>query len=139
MPKRILEAATPEERGKVRRGLGTLRELTVRPGTRKRYDEALQEFFSFLKQEGLDLPTSRAKMDPIVCDYLEELWATGKGRAQACDTLAGLQDSQPSLTPHAGSLEAPSDIRAPPLPEHIVWAMAGWALFTSGPLSLFPF
>ena len=147
MPKRILEAATPEERGRVRRGLGTLRELTVQPSTRKRYDKALQEFFNFLKHEGLDLPTSRAKMDPIVCDYLEELWATGKGRAQACDTLAGLQDSQPSLRHHLPGAwrllrtwqanEIPS--RAPPLPEHIVWAMAGWALFhqwTSFALSL---
>ena len=86
-------------------------------------------------------------MDPIVCDYLEELWATGKGRAQACDTLAGLQDSQPSLRHHLPGAwrllrtwqanEIPS--RAPPLPEHIVWAMAGWALFhqwTSFALSL---
>ena len=147
MPKRILEAATPEERGKIRRGMGTLRQLTVQPSTRKRYDKALQEFFTFLRHEGLDLPTNKQKVDPLVCDYLEELWATGKGRGQACDTLAGLQDSQPSLRgamPGAWRLlrtwqanEIPS--RAPPLPEHIVLAMAGWALFhewTSFALSL---
>ena len=80
MPKRILEAATPEERGKIRRGMGTLRQLTVQPSTRKRYDKALQEFFTFLRHEGLDLPTNKQKVDPLVCDYLEELWATGKGR-----------------------------------------------------------
>ena len=53
MPKRILEAATPEERGKVRRGLGTLRELTVQPSTRKRYDKALQEFLPFSSMRDL--------------------------------------------------------------------------------------
>ena len=137
MPKRVLEAATPEERMQVRRRMGTLRQLTVQPSTRRRYDKALQEFFTFLKSEGLELPTDKAKLDPIVCDYLETLWFNGKGRAQACDTLAGLQDSQASLRNHMPGAwrllrtwqanEIPS--RAPPLPEHIVLAMAGWGLF----------
>ena len=137
MPKRHLEAATAEERGKIRRRLGTLRQLTVQPSTRKRYDKALQGFFSFLTAEGLDLPKDKRQLDPIVCDYLETLWFEGKGRAQACDTLAALQDSQPGLRnnlPGAWRLlrtwqanEIPS--RAPPLPEHIVLAMAGWSLF----------
>ena len=137
MPKRHLEAATEEARGKIRRQLGTLRQLTVQPSTRKRYDKALQGFFSFLTSEGLDLPTDKRLLDPIVCDYLETLWFEGKGRAQACDTLAALQDSQPGLRnnlPGAWRLlrtwqanEIPS--RAPPLPEHIVLAMAGWSLF----------
>ena len=61
MPKRILEAATPEERGKVRRGLGTLRELTVQPSTRKRYDKALQQIFAFLKHAAeLIAPTTES-------------------------------------------------------------------------------
>lgn len=76
-------------------------------------------------------------MDPLVCDYLEHLWASGKGRGLACDTLAGLQDLQPNLR---GSLpgvwrllktwsinEIPS--QAPPIPEHVLQALVGWALF----------
>ena len=147
MPKRILEAATPEERGKVRRGLGTLRELTVQPSTRKRYDKALQQIFAFLKHEGLDPPTSRARMDLIFCDYLEELWATGKGRAQACDTLAGLQDSQPSLRHHLPGawrlLRTRKQMRYRLGRLHCLNILFGlWQaghFSTSGPLSRFPF
>lgn len=76
-------------------------------------------------------------MDLLLCDYVEHLWSTGAGRAQACDTLAGLRDIQPGLRnnlPGAWRLlrtwsvnEVPC--RAPPLPEHIVKAMAGWSFF----------
>lgn len=137
MPKRILEGSTQSERAANRRRLGTLRQLTVQPATRRRYDKAVDRFLDFLKKENLTLPSSKAKLDPILCDYLEELWSTGEGRGLACDTLAGLQDLQPGLRnnlPAAWRLlrtwqtnELPS--RAPPLAEHIVHAMCGWAIF----------
>ena len=137
MPKRILEGGTERERAKMRRGLGTLKQLTVQPSTRRRYDLAVDGFLAFLKSEHLVLPHEKRKLDPLVCDYLEHLWYTGKGRGLACDTLAGLQDLQPGLRsqlPAAWRLlrtwqrnEIPS--RAPPLPEHVVQAMAGWAFF----------
>eukprot|EP00435_Cladocopium_sp_Y103_P018121 s4303_g4.t1 len=76
-------------------------------------------------------------MDSLVCDYLEHLWSSGAGRALACDTLAGLQDYQPNLRNHLPGAwrllrawhvnELPN--RAPPLPEQVVQAMAGWAFF----------
>ena len=76
-------------------------------------------------------------MDPLFCEYLEHLWATGAGRAQASDTLAGVQDLQPSLRNHLPGAwrllktwqinEIPN--RAPPLPKHVLQAMAGWAFF----------
>ena len=137
MPKRILEGGTQQERAKIRKGLGTLRQLTVQPATRRRYDKAVDQFLSFLKHEGLTLPTNKAKLDPLVCDYLEHLWSSGQGRGLACDTLAGLQDTQPGLRGHMPAAwrllktcqtnELPN--RAPPLPEHLVHAMAGWAIF----------
>lgn len=37
----------------MRRELGTLKSLTVQPATRRRYDKASEQFFSFLKTEGL--------------------------------------------------------------------------------------
>eukprot|EP00435_Cladocopium_sp_Y103_P004044 s5827_g1.t1 len=95
--KRILESVKPDERAKQRRKLGTLRELTVQPATRKRYDNATDLFLTFLRAEGHVLPTDKRKMDPLVCDYVEHLWSTGAGRGLACDTLAGLQDLQPNL------------------------------------------
>eukprot|EP00438_Fugacium_kawagutii_P006828 Skav227026 [mRNA] locus=scaffold456:236256:249187:+ [translate_table: standard] len=108
-----------------------------RPATRRRYDLAVDGFLGFLRREGLRLPANKAHMDPLVCEYIEELWSSGQGRALACDTLAGLQDQQPNLKhllPGAWRLlktwhvnEVPN--RAPPLPEHVVHAMVGYAHF----------
>lgn len=97
MPKRVLEGHTPAERVQQRSKLGTLRQLTVQPATRRRYENALDRFMNFLKQEKITLPTNKFDTDPIVCDYLEHLWSAGQGRALASDTLASLQDKQPNL------------------------------------------
>ena len=135
--KRLLEAERPEERARQRQQLGTLRHLTVQPATRKRYSQATDAFLTFLRHENLVIPQSKTQVDPILCDYLEHLWATGAGRALACDTLAGLQDLQPNLRNHLPGAwrllrawhvnEIPN--RAPPVPEHVLQAMAGWAFF----------
>lgn len=138
MPKRkLVEAVDVSERARQRQNLGTLRELTVQPATKKRYKQAVDGFLQFLRTEQRPLPTNKTLVDPILCDYLEHLWSSGAGRAQASDTVAGLQDVQPNLRhqlPGAWRLlktwslnEVPN--RAPPLPEHLVHAMAGWAFF----------
>ena len=135
--KRLLEARQPQDRAAQRQRLGTLRDLTVQPATRRRYNAATDAFLRFLKDEKLELPRERMYMDPLLCDYLEHLWSSGAGRAQANDTVAGLQDLQPNLRHHLPGAwrllktwsinEIPC--RAPPLPEHLVHAMAGWAFF----------
>ena len=137
MPKRILEAATPAARATKRQHLGTLRQLTVQPNTRARYTQAVDEFLSFLKDNSISLPSKRDKLDPLVCDFLEHLWASGSGRAKGSDCVAGLQDQDPKLRgqlPGAWRLlktwavnEIPN--RAPPLPEHVLLSMVGWACF----------
>ena len=54
MPKRkILEAEAPSDRAKMRRELGTLRDLAVQPATKKRYDKAVAQFSDFLTKEQL--------------------------------------------------------------------------------------
>eukprot|EP00438_Fugacium_kawagutii_P010420 Skav220420 [mRNA] locus=scaffold639:671867:673685:+ [translate_table: standard] len=126
-----------EDRAHQRRRLGTLRSLTVQPATKRRYDNAVQGFLTYLRQEGLVLPTNKQSLDMLVSDFLEVLWSSGKGRALACDALAGLQDMQPNLRGHLSTSwrllkawhanEIPN--RAPPLPEHLLQAMVGWALF----------
>lgn len=135
--KRVLEALQPQDRAAQRRRLGTLRELTVQPSTKKRYTKATQAFYTFLQKEGVALPKAKQRLDDVLCDYLEHLWASGSGRALANDTVAGLQDLQPDLRHHLpGSWrllktwsinEVPN--RAPPIPEHVLKAMAGWAFF----------
>ena len=138
MPKRkILEGAEVSDRAKQRQELGRLSDLTVQPATRKRYRKATDAFFSFLRTERLGIPTRRDQFDLLLCDYLEHLWSTGIGRGQANDTVAGLQDLQPNLRHHLPGAwrllktwainEVPN--RAPPLPEQVVHAMAGWGFF----------
>lgn len=137
MPKRILEGGSQSERAKQRQRLGPLRDLTVQPATKARYNKAIDEFLRFLHQNNLVLPKQRTQLDPLVCDFLEHLWSHGYGRAQASDTVAGLQDQDAKLRGHLQGAwrllktwslnEVPN--RAPPLPEHVLHAMVGWAFF----------
>ena len=137
MPKKVLEGITPAAKASQRRKLGSLRSLTVQPATRQRYDKAVNGFLSFLKTNQVVLPSRRDLLDPLVCDYLEELWSSGQGRGLANDTLAGLQDFDAKIRgclPGAWRLlkawhvnEIPN--RAPPFPDYIVHAMCGWAIF----------
>ena len=115
---------------------GSLRSLTVQPKTKKRYEAALKQFFQFLQFENLVLPSQRSKMDDLVSDYVEHLWASGEGRALASDTVAALQDADPHLKGQlAGTWrllkvwnqhEIPN--RAPPFPEVVVHALVGRAI-----------
>ncbi len=136
MPKRILEGMSTGDRAEKRQRLGPLRGLTVQPSTRKRYDHAIDDFLKFLKTNHLSLPKQREKLDPLVGDFLEHLWSSGQGRALGSDCVAGLQDMDPKLRgqlPGSWRLlktwainEIPN--RAPPLPEHVLHAMCGWAV-----------
>ena len=137
MPKRILEGTTQSKRAQQRQRLGTLAQLTVQPATKARYQKAIDQFLVFLRHNKLTLPRQRCHLDPLVCEFLEDLWAKGAGRAQASDTLAGLQDQDPKVKGHLPGAwrllktwsvnELPN--RAPPLPQHVLHAMVGWAFF----------
>ena len=136
MPKVVIENRDPQIRAQQRQQLGTLRQLTVQPATRARYDKALTAFLQFLRNNNLQLPTQRDRIDCLAAEYLEHLWCTGAGRGLASDTLAALQDQNPRLkgllqtswrllkTWHAH--EIPN--RAPPFPEYILHCLVGWAL-----------
>ena len=142
MPKRHLEGKTKEQRIETRKSLGTLKQLTVQPATRRRYDKALQRFFEYLEHEAIALPRHRYLMDTLIRDYVEHLWSTGEGRALAADTVAGLQDTQPQLRGHLqgtwrllrtwNTSEIPN--RAPPMPVEVLEAMVGHSLFHNRPL-----
>ena len=137
MPKRHLEAPTQEGRARVRKQLGTLKSLTVQPVTRARYSQAKEDFYAWLQAEGLRLPHSAYHLDLVVSDYLEALWAQGKGRTAGSNILASLQDAEPHLK---GKLklswrlmktwvthEVPN--RAPPFSIDILHTLVGYAFF----------
>lgn len=129
-------ACSKESRKKIRKTLGTLKQLTVQEKTRTRYKSSLSTFFAYLKEEHITLPTRRDEMDQLVADYLEYLWAEGEGRATASTFMAALQDHQPKLRhnlPGSWRLmktwsvhEVPA--RAPPMTESVLRAMVGWSV-----------
>ena len=121
---------------KDRQKLGTLKQLTVQPSTRVRYEKALGKFLGFLKAEGLELPRRREHLDPLAMEYIEHLWISGEGRGLAADTLASLQDYDAKIRGHLPGAwrlaktwvthELPN--RAPPVPELVLQRMVGWSL-----------
>ena len=136
MPRRVVESRDPKVRAQQRRQLGTLKELTVQPATRVRYDKAVAAFLQFLQDNHLQLPRQRDRIDALAAEYLEHLWVTGAGRGLASDTLAGLQDQDQRLkgmlqtswrllkTWHTHEIPC----RAPPFPEYVLHCLVGWAL-----------
>lgn len=130
-----VEGSAQEERKRRRAALGSLHSLTVQPKTRDRYN--LEQFWAFLRTEGMRVPHDPTELDGVLCCYIEHLWSEGFGRALASDTVAGLQDAQPSVRKKLPAtwrlLKAWSvnevPCRAPPLPEDALLTMVGYALF----------
>eukprot|EP00438_Fugacium_kawagutii_P018174 Skav226118 [mRNA] locus=scaffold1047:61528:65921:- [translate_table: standard] len=132
-----VEGRSKEQRQAIRQNLGPLRQLTVQPQTRARYNRALERFFTFLRDRDLSLPRQRYLLDPLVSEYLEHLWASGEGRSLASDTVASLQDRDPLVKGTLGGSwrllktwaanEIPN--RAPPLTEEALHTLLGYALF----------
>lgn len=79
-------------------------------------------------EHGLTLPRKREQLDGLLAKFVEHLWSEGAGRAQACDTLAGLQDRGPKLKGHLQlswtllRTWSANEIlnRAPPLPQKAI-------------------
>ena len=132
----MIEGGTKEERKRQRAALGSLQSLTVQPRTRDRYNRALEGFWSFLREEGRQIPMSHSGLDVLLQQYIEDVWSEGHGRAQASDTVAALQDAQPQVKGHlhgtwrllkAWSVnEIPN--RPSPLPEEALHMMVGSAI-----------
>ena len=137
MPKRHLEANTVSERAKCANNLVlskvSLYSLSHEPVMRR----LAQIFILGCVMNGLTLPSSAYQLDLVVSDYLEALWASGKGRTEGSNVLAALQDTQPHLK---GKLklswrlmktwvthEIPN--RAPPLSLDALYIMVGYSLF----------
>ena len=76
-----LEGRSKQERARARQNLGTLRDLTVQPKTRKRYTDAREKFYAYLRTNDLSTPTQALAFDELLADYIEFLWSTGEGRS----------------------------------------------------------
>ena len=93
--KQHLEGHSKENRAKSRQALGTLRQLTVQPQTRKRYSLAKNKFYDYAhSNNSLTIPANVTAFDDMLADYIEYLWSVGEGRALAS---AAFQDTEPRL------------------------------------------
>eukprot|EP00971_Amphidinium_carterae_P352027 6492388-Amphidinium_carterae.2 len=131
----IERGKTAAERRVLRRGLGTLRDLQLAPSTRKRYDQALQQFWGWLET---CYPSELLSVDQLVefAANMEFLWDAGEGRAAAGDILSALQFRVPLLKPRLtdcwrlltvwSRIELPS--RTVPLPELILDAFVEYCM-----------
>ena len=138
---KVVEGRSQQQRKAVRKTLGKLKDLTVQPRTRQRYEASLQQFYSWLEREGLVLPKRVVQMDNLVSDYLEYLWAEGHGKSEANNALAALQDFDPNLRrklPGSWRLlkawsttEIPN--RAPPMTLTVLDALCGWSITRGKP------
>ena len=139
--KKIVEGRSKQQRKQVRKSLGKLKDLTVQPRTRHRYDQSLRQFLEWLTREGLSLPSKASQMDNLVSDYLEFLWASGEGKSVANNALAALQDHDPNLKKKLpgswrlmkawNTAEIPN--RAPPLTLNLLNALCGWSVLQECP------
>ena len=136
----IIEHRDQAERAKQRKALGTLKELTVKLSTKKRYDKAVCASFNYLARHQVHLPKHPELVDEILSGYVEDLWESGESRYLAADTVCGLQYHQPTLRRKLvqswqalktwSRLEVPA--RAPPLTPHTLDVLSG-ALHLQGP------
>lgn len=132
-----VEGRSKDDRQRIRKELGPLKQLTVQPKTRERYSKALSKFFEYMRVRNLQLPRQRLHLDGMISDYLEYIWSAGEGRSLASDTMAALQDRDPGVKGHLGgswrllrtwiSNEIPN--RAPPLSPEALHTLVGYALF----------
>ena len=130
----VLEGHSRVTRKVRRQKIGKLKDLVVKPQTRKRYEEAMRKLFEFLKWNRIALPSQYEQLDSIASRYIEELWEEGESRYLAQDTVSALQHYEPQLkrrTLESWRLikawqkhEIPT--RAPPLTPATLAVLAGW-------------
>ncbi len=140
-------AGTSTRRARVsaRKGL-RLADLGVSKKTQQRYYVAVQKLLPFILQAA-----TMERMDELICDWIEDLFATGEPLNTVADALSGLHYFLPVTRRKLLSswklfgvwrkYEVPS--RAPPLTADLVLAMASWAIqqddFAFGALLLIGF
>ena len=86
-----------QARKAARQRLGKLRDLTIAPKTRIRYDRAVGAFFKWCELAEVDQFEENAELIDLTEEFVEMAWEEGEPRATACDTLCGLQFYVPNL------------------------------------------
>jgi len=88
---------TRQARKEARRAQGRLRDLTIAPKTRERYEKAVRAFFAWCELAHVDVYETNNILIGTIDDFIEMCWEEGEPRASACDCLSGLQFFVPGL------------------------------------------
>ena len=130
-PRVVLAGVTEAERRRRRKGL-RLRDFTIAPQTRLRYESAVGKVIPFLRQA----PAGSDSFDGVLCDYIELAWSRGESLGYIADMLSGLHFFMPHLR---GTLREAwrlfkswrrieSPVRAPPITPLLVRAFVADAV-----------
>ena len=99
-PKSIRIQATKLLRAQERRKVGKLRDQVVSVRTRERYKLCFDKLCRFAGLRTNFDVASFSLFDTLVADYLEYLWESGDGKAEASYSLAAIQFYRPQTKQH---------------------------------------
>lgn len=110
----------------------------LKPRTVHSYKRAIQRFFQYLDDEGIDIPASHRMLDVRVSDYLEHMWLDDEPMTYAGHLLSGLRRFMPHLRwrlPRARQYfsnwqASHQSKQAVPFPPVVIMAYAGLAVAT---------
>ena len=91
IPRVVLAARSQQERKRRRAGI-RLRDFSIAPATKARYESAVGRLLPFL-----ELQADLSNLDFILCDYIELQWTRGESLHFIADALSGLHFYWPEL------------------------------------------
>eukprot|EP00971_Amphidinium_carterae_P347077 6488902-Amphidinium_carterae.4 len=142
MPPKVIRARlTKQERKHQRAPLGALSSHVLKSATRRRYEDAVNDFSHWCLEHRVPFPSSREECCGVLGDYLEFFWTEGHGKAKAANVLCAMQFRFVYLKNHLQwpwrlysawqRLELP--LRAVPLSVELLQAFCGHLLFAGVP------
>ena len=87
--RQIIAGETRRARQQERRAVGRLRDLTIAPKTRERYEKATIAFFAWCEIAQIDAYETNERLISTTEEFVEMCWEEGEPRATACDALSG--------------------------------------------------
>ena len=99
MTRTIKYQESKAERKREREKIGRLRDQRITPGTKDRYEAALQQVAAFA---GVSVPRLLASsgLDDLLSSFIEKLWEDGDTKTMASYALASVQYHRPAIKGH---------------------------------------
>ena len=91
MSRVIKQQATKQHRRQERRKIGRLENQVVNLSTSDRYHQHFHQFASFAGQSLSSLKEDVSRLDPLLSEYIENLWQDGEPKSYANYTIASVQ------------------------------------------------